>query len=115
MKTEPTYRCGWRYERRTDQYNFGMIHIRRGEFHATLIEETFDDIPDAAFNDLMQHRYREAAFEHLQADLDALAPFVRLVLDGDITTWIANPPPRAPLQAAVKRWEATQADKEPTP
>lgn len=112
--TGPTYRCGWRYTRSDEHYPYyGDVTIRRGEFTAHITPEMFDDLRDEDFTHLMASAYREKAFEHLEAALDALAPLGRLVLDDDIDTWIKQPPPRAAIKAAVERWEAIQADKEP--
>lgn len=113
--TDPTFRCGWRIQRHRDdlhpQFWQGDVVIRRGEFRMQIPAEFFDAMDDVGFAGYVASRYREAAFEHLQADLDTLAKQLLGELEAGYEV-VLTAVPRDEVKAALWRWDRARRDME---
>lgn len=109
MTDDPTYRCGWRYQRADDGFGLGHVVIRRGQWKWVMPTYAFDDISDEIFASEVQRAYSTTAFEQLEQDLNALAQQVFDELEqgnGLLSTGV----PRDDVKAALYRWQTAKRD-----
>lgn len=113
--SEPTFRCGWRIQRHRDDslplYYYNEVIIRRGEWRMQMHAELFDNTTDDMFNEIVTHAYREAAFEHLQRDLDTLAKQLLGDLEQGNGLTVTGVP-YDEVNAALYRWDRARRDME---
>lgn len=119
--SEPTYRCGWRYHRPTDEAlrNFtgdaSLVQVRRGQWRMFLAVHVFDAMSDEEFAESAFSAYRSIVFERLEADLDVLAR----QLVGELEQGNGLPVTGVPyddVKAVLYRWQKAKRDmEEPTP
>lgn len=114
--TDLFFRCGWRiiHLPRDDQYPFlgPTVVVRRGQWELRMYPEVFDNMTDEDFADYIGRCYRDAAADHLAADLDVLARQLAGSMEQGNGLPIVTGVRYDEVKDALERWRKTKRDME---